>query len=51
MAEYNPTDPEILDLLSRDPAKDPAQHPFVSATYDSLIITIKGVAAGMQNTG
>jgi hypothetical protein len=25
--------------------------PAVSATYDSLIITIKGIAAGMQNTG
>ncbi len=23
----------------------------VAATFDSLIITIKGIAAGMQNTG
>jgi len=49
--EYRPSDPEIIDLLSRDPAKDPMQHPFMAATYDSLLITIKGVAAGMQNTG
>ncbi|KAF5835589.1 phosphoenolpyruvate carboxylase [Dunaliella salina] len=48
---YTPSDPEILDLLARDPSKDPSQHPFVSAMYDSLIITIKGIAAGMQNTG
>lgn len=27
-AEYRPSDPEIIDLLSRDPAKDPMQHPF-----------------------
>lgn len=50
-AEYSPADPEIIDLLSRDPHKDPMQHPFVAATYDSLVITIKGIAAGMQNTG
>ena len=41
----------MLDLLSRDPRKDANQHPFVSAVYDSLLITIKGIAAGMQNTG
>ena len=34
-----------------DPQRDPAQHPFVAAMYDSLLITIKGIAAGMQNTG
>jgi len=49
--DYNPNDPEIIDLLSRDPSKDPHQHPFVAAIYDTLIITIKGIAAGMQNTG
>jgi len=48
---YQPEDPEIMDLLARDPAKDPLQHPFVAASSDSLIITIKGIAAGMQNTG
>ncbi|KAG1677399.1 hypothetical protein FOA52_010779 [Chlamydomonas sp. UWO 241] len=50
-ATYNPTDPEILDLLSRDPSGGGAQGPFVQAMYDALLITIKGVAAGMQNTG
>ncbi|PNW76791.1 hypothetical protein CHLRE_11g476325v5 [Chlamydomonas reinhardtii] len=51
--EYNPSDPEIIDLLSRDPHKkgEGAQHPFVSAMDDCLMITIKGIAAGMQNTG
>jgi phosphoenolpyruvate carboxylase len=51
-AGYNPTDPEILDLLSRDPNKNPTTvQPLVAAMYDALLITIKGVAAGMQNTG
>lgn len=51
VVDYNPQDPEILDLLSRDPLKDPSQHPYVLAMYDALLITIKGIAAGMQNTG
>ena len=50
VGSYNPTDPEIIDLLSRDPNKGNKQ-PFVAAMYDALLITIKGVAAGMQNTG
>lgn len=49
--EYKPEDPEIVDLLSRNPQKDPNQHPFIAATDDCLMITIKGIAAGMQNTG
>jgi hypothetical protein len=42
-AEYNPSDPEILDLLSRDPTKkgEGNKHPFVSAMDDCLMITIK----------
>lgn len=51
VGEYKPSDPEILDLLSRDPSKDVSVEPFVQAMYDALLITIKGVAAGMQNTG
>jgi hypothetical protein len=43
-------DPEILELLSRDPRAD-GKHPFQAAMDDCLMITIKGVAAGMQNTG
>ena len=50
VGSYNPSDPEIIDLLSRDPNKGNKQ-PFVAAMYDALLITIKGVAAGMQNTG
>ena len=51
VGSYNPTDPEIVDLLSRDPHKSAGQNPFVAAMYDALLITIKGVAAGVQNTG
>jgi len=44
------TDGESLGLLSRDPnAVD--GHPLVSGLNDALMITIKGIAAGMQNTG
>eukprot|EP00877_Chromochloris_zofingiensis_P014491 jgi/Chrzof1/9296/UNPLg00263.t1_PEPC1[v5.2] len=50
MSSYKPSDPEIVDLLSRDPAKDD-KHPFQAAMDDCLMITIKGIAAGMQNTG
>eukprot|EP00798_Chlamydomonas_sp_ICE-L_P012452 gene12452-15657_t len=45
------TDPEILDLLSRDPAKADDLHPYLATMFDALIITIKGIASGMQNTG
>jgi len=52
-AQFSPSDPEILDLLSRVPASRAigAPSPFVQAMSDALLITIKGVAAGMQNTG
>lgn len=49
-ASYTPRDPEILELLSRDPRGDD-KHPFQAAMDDCLMITIKGIAAGMQNTG
>lgn len=49
-ASYTPQDPEILELLSRDPRGDD-KHPFQAAMDDCLMITIKGIAAGMQNTG
>lgn len=49
-ANYTPRDPEVVDLLSRDPRGDD-KHPFQAAMDDCLMITIKGIAAGMQNTG
>jgi phosphoenolpyruvate carboxylase len=47
---YQPTDPEIIELLKRDPHKDD-KHPFQAAMDDCLMITIKGISAAMQNTG
>jgi phosphoenolpyruvate carboxylase len=49
-AAYQPTEEEIIELLSRDPSRD-GKHPFQAAMDDCLMITIKGIAAGMQNTG
>jgi phosphoenolpyruvate carboxylase len=49
-ASYQPSEVEIIELLSRDPHRDD-KHPFQAAMDDCLMITIKGVAAGMQNTG
>mmetsp|Transcript_15103 Transcript_15103/g.26792 ORF Transcript_15103/g.26792 Transcript_15103/m.26792 type:complete len:755 (-) Transcript_15103:169-2433(-) len=54
-AEYRPQNEEVLGLISRDPSEESVEiatkHPFLAATDDCLLITIKGVAAGMQNTG
>jgi len=47
---YKPSDEEIIELLRRDPHKDD-KHPFQAAMDDCLMITIKGISAGMQNTG
>lgn len=50
--EYKPDEPETLALLSRDPFADYSnKNPFTSAMEDTLMITIKGISAGMQNTG
>lgn len=46
---YVPSDPEVRALLSRDRAH--LDDPYKAAIVDTLIITMKGVAAGMQNTG
>jgi phosphoenolpyruvate carboxylase len=49
---YAPDDPETVELLRRDAARGmEGPHPFQAAMVDALTITIKGVAAGMQNTG
>lgn len=50
-AAYQPSDTEIIELLSRDAHRDASKHPFQAAMDDCLMITIKGIAAGMQNTG
>lgn len=47
---YDPTDPEMKALLSRDHTRDQKQ-PYKSAVEDALIITMKGISAAMQNTG
>ena len=46
---YTPTDPEVAAILSRDP--NSKKHPYSAAIEDTLIITMKGISAGMQNTG
>ncbi len=46
---YVPEDPEVRALLSRDRAH--LDDPYKAAVSDTLIITMKGCAAGMQNTG
>ncbi|KAI8473664.1 MAG: PEPCase 1 [Monoraphidium minutum] len=49
--DYSPSNPEIIDLLSRDPNQKDDKHPFQAAMDDCLMISIKGISAGMQNTG
>jgi phosphoenolpyruvate carboxylase len=44
-------DPDTLNLLNRDPENMPDKDLLLQAYHDTLIITIKGIAAGMQNTG
>lgn len=44
-------DAETWNLLNRDPESNPNKDLLLQAFKDTLIITIKGIAAGMQNTG
>jgi hypothetical protein len=44
-------DSETLALLNRDAENSPNKDLLMQAFKDMLIITIKGIAAGMQNTG
>lgn len=44
-------DSETLAMLNRDPENMPNKDLLMQAFKDMLIITIKGIAAGMQNTG
>ncbi|KAK9814631.1 hypothetical protein WJX72_009042 [[Myrmecia] bisecta] len=46
---YEPQDVEVKALLSRDPSAH--KHPYRAAIEDTMIITMKGISAGMQNTG
>lgn len=62
LAGYTPSDPEILDLLARDPSKDPQQHPFSECSLAwhvrkgmeqlvgsvSLLTSIKGKGAQLE---
>ena len=45
-SSYVPEDPEVRALLSRDRAH--LDDPYKAAISDTLIITMKGVAAGVQ---
>ena len=47
--EYTPTDASVAALLSRDSASP--KEPYKAAIEDTMIITMKGISAGMQNTG
>ena len=47
--KYEPTDPEMRSLLARDPVSQ--KQPYKAAVEDTLIITMKGISAAMQNTG
>ncbi len=45
-ADYKPSE-KALALMSRGASK----HPFVAGIEDTLIITMKGIASGLKNTG
>lgn len=47
---YAPDDDETRKLMSLD-AREKGKLPYLAATEDAMIITMKGIAAGMQNTG
>ena len=46
---YEPKDREVIAMLTRDVTTH--KEPYKAAVEDCLIICMKGVAAGMQNTG
>ena len=49
-ANYVPTDPDVAAMLKRE-GPDSAKDPYKAAVEDAMIITMKGISAGMQNTG
>ena len=46
---YKPDDEETKQLLRRDPYAQ--REPYKAAVEDTMILTMKGISAGMQNTG
>ena len=46
---YMPEEAEVKALLLRDPHA--ARQPYKAAIEDTMILTMKGISAGMQNTG
>ncbi|CAK0740175.1 hypothetical protein CVIRNUC_001230 [Coccomyxa viridis] len=48
--DYQPDDPAVKALLTRD-ISSAMKDPYKAAVEDCLIITMKGISAGMQNTG
>ena len=47
--DYSPEDLETMQLLKRDPYAQ--REPYKAAVEDTMILTMKGISAGMQNTG
>ena len=47
---YVPADPDVAAMLKRE-GPDSAKDPYKAAVEDAMIITMKGISAGMQNTG
>ncbi|KAK9811208.1 hypothetical protein WJX73_010686 [Symbiochloris irregularis] len=48
-ANYSPENDETDQLLKRDP--NAQRQPYKAAVEDTMILTMKGISAGMQNTG
>lgn len=48
-ANYQAEDEETNQLLRLDPYSN--KEPFKAAVEDTMILTMKGISAGMQNTG
>ena len=47
---YVPADPDVAAMLKRE-GPESAKDPYKAAVEDAMIITMKGISAGMQNTG
>lgn len=48
-SDYRPEDEETDQLMKRDPYAQ--REAYKAAVEDTMILTMKGISAGMQNTG